>query len=100
MGNVCFNFLSLNVRGIRDLDKRKSLFTWVRNQKGDITFLQETFSMPDDFDSWKFQWPGDMYYLHNQNLLINKQSIYSKKIKAAFLKLGDLLSNGIKKVSK
>ena len=67
MNNVCFNVLSLNVRGIRDLNKRKSIFTWTRNQKADIIFLQETFSTPDVFDSWKFQWPGDMYYSHGSN---------------------------------
>ena len=34
---------------------------------------------------------------NNQNLLINKQSIYNKRIKeAGFLKLGDILSNGSK----
>ena len=34
---------------------------------------------------------------NNQNLLINKQSIYMKRIKeAGFLKLGDILSNGSK----
>jgi len=34
---------------------------------------------------------------NNQNLLINKQSIYNKKIKeASFLKLRDILSNGSK----
>ena len=67
MNNVCFNVLSLNVRGIRDLDKRKSIFTWARNQKADIIFLQETCSTADVFDSWKFQWPGDMYYSHGSN---------------------------------
>ena len=67
MDNVCFNVLSLNVRGIRDLNKRKTIFTWVRNQKADIIFLQEIFSTPDVFDSWKFQWPGDMYYSHGSN---------------------------------
>ena len=55
MNNVCFNVLSLNVRGIRDPNKRKSIFTWARNQKVDINFLQETYSTPDVFDSWKFQ---------------------------------------------
>ena len=67
MNNVCFNVLSLNVRGNRDLNKRKSIFTWARNQKADISFLQETYSTPDVFDSWKFQWPGDMYYSHGSN---------------------------------
>ena len=67
MDNVCFNVLSLNVRGIRDLHKRKLIFTWVRNQKADIIFLQETYSKPDVFQSWKFQWPGDMYFSHGSN---------------------------------
>ena len=49
MNNVCFNVLSLNVRGIRDLSKRKSIFTW--DQKVDFIFLQETLSTPDVFDS-------------------------------------------------
>ena len=61
------NVLSLNVRGICDLNKRKSIFTWARNQKADIIFLQETYNTPDVFDSWKFQWPGDMYYSHGSN---------------------------------
>jgi len=65
--NVCFNVLSLNVRGFRDLNKRKSIFTWVRNGKADIIFLQETYSTSDVIDSWKYQWPEDMYYSHGSN---------------------------------
>ena len=65
--NVCFSVLPLNVRGIRDLTKRKSIFTWVRNRKADIIFLQETYSTFDVIDSWKYQWPGDMYYSHGSN---------------------------------
>ena len=59
--------LSLNASGICDLNKRKSIFTWAWNQKADIIFLQETFSTPDVFDSWKFQWPGDIHYSHGSN---------------------------------
>ena len=32
-----------------------------------LFFLQKTYSTPDVFDSWKFQWLGDMYYLHGSN---------------------------------
>ena len=46
MNNVCFlNVLSLNVRGIRDLNKRKSIFTWVRNLKADIIFFARDISV-------------------------------------------------------
>ncbi len=34
--------LSLNVRGIRNKEKRKSIFSWIKNQKAKIVFLQET----------------------------------------------------------
>ena len=43
--NVDFKLISLNVRGIRDLSKRKAIFSWIRKQKADITFLQETYSI-------------------------------------------------------
>ena len=67
MNNVCFKALSLNVRGLRDLDKRKSIFTWVKNQEADIIFLQETYSTPDVVDNWKYQWSGEMFYSHGSN---------------------------------
>ena len=67
MKNDCFNVLSLNFRGIRDLSKLKLIFTWVKNQKADIMFLQETVSKPDIFDSWKYQWSGDTHYSYGSN---------------------------------
>ena len=48
MANLCINFLSLNVRGIRDLAKRKSrIISWAEKKKADIIFLQETYSTAD-----------------------------------------------------
>ena len=37
-------FLSLNVRGLRNREKRRSIFTYLKNQKANVYFLQETFS--------------------------------------------------------
>ena len=53
MANYNFNLLSLNARGIRDYFKRKSIFTWVKQQNTDIVFLQETYSTPDIENEWK-----------------------------------------------
>ena len=78
MANLCINFLSLNVRGIRDLAKRKSIISWAKKKKADIIFLQETYSTADVINSWKYQWPGDMCYSHATNhskgvlVLVNK----------------------------
>ena len=48
MVNFNFKLLSLNARGIRDFHKRKTFFTWIKKQKVDIAFLQETYSSPRD----------------------------------------------------
>ena len=67
MANYNFNLLSLNARGIRDYFKRKSIFTWVKQQNADIVFLQETYSTPDIENEWKFQWQGKMLFAHGTN---------------------------------
>ena len=71
--------MSLNALGIRDLHKRKSIFTWIERQKSDRTFLQETHSTPEIINDWKFQWRGEMILSHGPNhsrevlVLINEQ---------------------------
>ena len=42
--------LSLNVRGIRDQIKRKSIFSYLKDQKANIYFLQETYSCTNLLD--------------------------------------------------
>ena len=70
---------------IRDLQKRKSIFTWIEKQKSDITFLQETYSTPEILTDWKFQWRGEMIYSHGSNhsrvvlVLINEQLQFELK---------------------
>ena len=45
---VVGNFIYLNVRGISNFRKRRTVFTWCRKQKGDVNFLQETHSTKDN----------------------------------------------------
>ena len=40
--SVNLDVLSLNVRGIRDLTKRRSIFLFLKDLKANIYFLQET----------------------------------------------------------
>ena len=37
-------FLTLNVRGLRNQEKRRSIFSYLKRQKANIYLLQETFS--------------------------------------------------------
>ena len=44
--------LSLNVRGLRNKNKRRAIFSYLKDQKATIFNLQETFSKPEDEKIW------------------------------------------------
>lgn len=59
-----FDVLSLNVRGIRDQIKRRSIFSYLKNQKANIYFLQETYSERADEKIWTNEWGGELFFSH------------------------------------
>ena len=61
------NFLTLNVKGIRDRNKREKIFNWCRSKAADIIFLQETFSTPDVEKKWESLWDGTCIFSHGTN---------------------------------
>ena len=66
MSMTDFKLVSLNVRGLRSLNKIKAILTWLIKQKADIVFLQETYSSSED-EFWNTQWKGKMLFLHGSN---------------------------------
>ena len=66
-GNLDLKLLSLNVRGIRDFKKRKSIINWIIKQKADIAFLQETYSTVESEAEWRYQWRGNLFFAHGSN---------------------------------
>ena len=60
------NIISLNVKGLRDVTKRKAVVQWSK-QRGDIIFFQETFSTNDVEDQWEREWSGECYFSHGSN---------------------------------
>ena len=42
------SFLTLNVRGLKNRIKRKSIFSYLKDQNCNFYLLQETFSEPKD----------------------------------------------------
>ena len=42
--NIQFKAISLNVRGLRTFEKRKTIYSWLTKQNADICFLQEAYS--------------------------------------------------------
>ena len=58
------NYVSYNVRGLRDNKKRRKLFLYFQNHKYDFILLQETHSTVIDIITWKKEWGGDIYFSH------------------------------------
>ena len=63
--NTDLGILPLNAQGIRTLEKRKALFHWLKKEKADIIFLQETYSTVHVENTWKSQWKGDLFFAHS-----------------------------------
>jgi exodeoxyribonuclease III len=61
------NFCTLNVHGLRNNRKRKSLFYKFKQNNFDIICLQETYILNEDFEKWKKEWGGELYFCENTN---------------------------------
>ena len=60
-------FLTLNVRRLRNQEKRRSIFSYLKKQKANIYLLQETFSNPKDERIWSAEWGGQIFYSHGSD---------------------------------
>ena len=67
MSESLLHFISLNVRGLRNRLKRNKIFLWLKNQKCDIAFLQETFWLENIEQSVKMDWKGQCFFDHGTN---------------------------------
>ena len=57
--------LSLNVRGLRNGNKRRAIFSCLKkSQKAIIFCLQETYSSPEDEKLWSTEWGASIIYSH------------------------------------
>ena len=54
----------MNVRGISNFHKRRTMFTWCRKRKADVIFLQETHSKEDSEKQWANEWGGKAFFSH------------------------------------
>ena len=58
------SLLSLNVRGLKNQLKRRSIFSYLKNQKCLFYLLQETYSEIKDEALWKDEWGGGIFFSH------------------------------------
>ena len=62
-----FKLVSLNVKGISNFKKRRTMFTWCRKRKADIIFLQETHSIEKTHTQWKNEWGAEIITSHGSS---------------------------------
>ena len=62
-----FKLVSLNVKGISNFKKRRTMFTWCRKRKADIIFLQETHSTIKTDSQWKNEWGAEIITCHGSS---------------------------------
>lgn len=66
------NLASLNVNGLRSqvtngVPKRRKIFTWLKNLKFEIIYLQETHSSIETENQWRNEWGGNIYFAHGES---------------------------------
>ena len=59
--------VSLNVKGISNFKKRRTMFTSCRKRKADIIFLQETHSTIKTDTQWKNEWGAQIITCHGSS---------------------------------
>ena len=78
---------SLNVRGLQNGIKRKTIFDWIKDKYYGICLLQETHSTESLESQWNKEWDGKIIYCHGTSksagvaILIPKQIIEEISIK-------------------
>ena len=57
-----YDVTSLNVIGIREQSKRRSIFSYLKDKKSKFYFLQETYSELNDEIIWRNEWGGEIFF--------------------------------------
>ena len=60
--DLCFQALTLNVRGLVNHQKRLTLFKWLQDKNIDIAALQETHCTPDFIKEFNSDWNGQVWH--------------------------------------
>ena len=55
---------SLNVRGLRDHQKRREIFNFLKHKSHDIIYLQEAHSSREIENKWVKEWGGKISFSH------------------------------------
>ena len=97
-----FNVMTLNVRGLRNPVKRRSIFCFLEDQNCKAYFLQETYSELKDEIIWRSECGGVIFFSHGSThskgvcILINSAFDNLQKDQNGRIVSVDLSVNGSK----
>ena len=70
------------MRGLRNVNKRRAIFSYLKAQKATIFCLQETYSSIEDEKVWPAEWGGKIFFSHGSShsrgvcILLNPHSTF------------------------
>ena len=67
IGVETLKLVSLNVEGISNFQKRKTIYTSCRKKNADFSFLQETHSKEEIETQWKNEWGAEIIMSHGSS---------------------------------
>jgi exonuclease III len=62
--NYNFSSMTINVRGLNERKKRRSVFRWIKQNKIDLCFVQESYSSPEVENIWSNEWGRKIIFSH------------------------------------
>ena len=73
-------FMTLNVQGLRNVKKRKTMFRLIREDKISFAALQETYLTKEDLNILQKEWPGMIHLSAGTKRSRGLITIFDKKI--------------------
>ena len=61
------NIITMNVNGLRNANKRKEVFLYLKKNKVDIAMIQESHSDTSYEGIWKNEWGGNIIFNHGES---------------------------------
>uniref|UniRef100_A0A3Q2QH20 exodeoxyribonuclease III n=1 Tax=Fundulus heteroclitus TaxID=8078 RepID=A0A3Q2QH20_FUNHE len=75
---MSLSFVSINVRGLKNIVKRKAFFLFCKEQQANFFFLQETHSETTDGKFWKQQWGDEILFSHGTSPSAGVMVLFNK----------------------
>ena len=71
---------SYNCSGLADPKKRRTIFSWLKDKKHLIYYLQETHSQFSDETQWREEWDGDIIFSHGTRKSKGVMILFKKQL--------------------